>query len=57
MGLKEDTMVRIDGFGAILSVVIFLALLYLAFQWGKTGNVMGGFSNLGGGMGGQNFGK
>lgn len=51
-------MVRIDGLGALVSLIVFVAILYLAYQWGKSGNIMGGFQNFrGGGMGGQNFSK
>lgn len=50
-------MVRFDGLGTLISIVILVALLYLAYHWGKSGNVMGGFSNIRGGMGGQNFGR
>jgi hypothetical protein len=45
---KEEAMVRIDGFGALVSLVIVAALLYMAYSYGKTGSPfnwgMGGMS-------------
>lgn len=46
-------MVRIDGFGALLSFLLLALILYMAYSFGKTGSLMGGFGGLGGRFGSQ----
>lgn len=46
-------MVRIDGLGALLSLLVLAGLLYVAYSFGKTGSIMGGFGGLGGRFGSQ----
>lgn len=33
-------MIKINGFGAVVSLVIFVALLYAAYRYGKYGKLL-----------------
>jgi hypothetical protein len=39
---KGKNVVKINGFGAGLSIVILLVLVYMAYNFGKNGKLIGG---------------